>query len=213
MSVPKRQRKESNALYVTTAGEIYKAILQYCIKLPKRYGPLVTHSFVDLGNKVYACCVSANSIYHTNKHEAQMRVDQIILAKNYLYSLQAQIEILTEIIKTDKEEAPWMFKALNKIGTLINEEFRLLSNILPVYRKNYKEAPNDNYNLVSEFGNITDDEMILLKHTLYGYRNRYDEQELCPNLNTEKSQLEYFDNGFNKSSIEINIEKKKKYRY
>ena len=212
MSVPKRQRKESNALYVTTAGEIYKAVLQYCIKLPKRYSSIVTHSFVDLANKAYACCISANSIYHTNKHEAQIRVDQIILAKNYLYSLQAQIEIFTEIIKTNKEEKPWMFKALNKIGVLINEEFRLLSNILPTYRKNYREAPNDNYNLVSEFGNITDDEMVLLKHTLYGYRNRYNEQELCPNLNKEKGQLEYFDNGFNKSSIEINIEKKKKYR-
>ena len=174
MSVPKSKRTESQVQYVTTAGEIYKAVLQYCLKLPTRYSDIVARPLVELANNVYTNTMAANTIHHTTKHEAQMRVDHIILAKNYLFSLQAQLQIAHEIISSNKETKPWMLKTICRIGELIAEENKLLGGVLNKYRQNWKSAPDGSQTLLTEFGNLTDDEIVLLRGTLAAYRSRHD---------------------------------------
>ena len=191
MSVPKGKRSESVVQFIATAGDIHKAVLEYCIKLPNRLNSLICVPMIDLSSHLYRHVVAANSIYHTNKHEAQMRIDNIILARSYLNALVDHISLCHEVLRRSESYQEWMTRRIEKISDLLVYENGLLSSILSYYRRLYKQAQDGNRQYLVEFGQLSDDEISLLRGTLMAYRNRFEPLEMYPIVDIHNRNLSY----------------------
>lgn len=191
MSVPKGKRSESVVQFIATAGEIHRELLMFCVKLPNRWTTLICGPLMGLSSHLYHHVVAANSTYHTNKHEAQIRVDNILLARNYLNSVTDHLSLSHEVLRRSDNYEEWMTDRVEKISQLLVYEGELLTGILAYYRKLYKNAPNGNIQFYSEFGELSDDEISLLRGTLMAYRNRFEPLEMYPIVDIENRKLSY----------------------
>ena len=68
-NVPALKRSPSGYQVVDTAQELYRKVIAMCIKLPKRYTPLVLQPFVELASEVADNTKCANSVFPHNQHE------------------------------------------------------------------------------------------------------------------------------------------------
>ena len=73
MSVPKSQQTESKMQFLETGRNLYKAVMVLATKLPKRYTFYIGRSIYESARDGYRHVKAANSIYPTNRHEAQRR--------------------------------------------------------------------------------------------------------------------------------------------
>lgn len=96
MSVLKSKRTESSIKFLDTAFDLELHTIRCCMKLPKRMTFFIGTELTRLAGAVHTHCKSANSIYPTNAHEAQLRRDHLIEANNCLQALIGKCSILLE---------------------------------------------------------------------------------------------------------------------
>lgn len=124
MSVLKSKRCESKMQFVDTARELEIYTLRYAVKFPKRYTFFITTEIVRLAQSVYNEVKSANSIFPTNAHEAELRRDCLIRANNSLQCLISQLDIAKDAFCSEVEDKVWV-----RWMNLIIEESKLISAV------------------------------------------------------------------------------------
>ncbi len=115
-------------------------------------------------NEVAAATRAANSIYVTNRHEAQLRRDLLIQANNALQKLDGNLgtiydylmenpEIFAEALKDDEKNREERKKRIRKgkrrvasatqaITALINQEAEKIKGLKDSDRRRYKDLPD-----------------------------------------------------------------------
>lgn len=124
MPVLKSKRCESKMQFVDTARELEIYTLRYAVKFPKRYTFFITTEIVRLAQSVYNEVKSANSIFPTNAHEAELRRDCLIRANNSLQCLISQLDIAKDVFCSEVEDKVWV-----RWMNLIIEESKLISAV------------------------------------------------------------------------------------
>ena len=110
--------------FVDTARELEIYTLRYAVKFPKRYTFFITTEIVRLAQSVYNEVKSANSIFPTNAHEAELRRDCLIRANNSLQCLISQLDIAKDVFCSEVEDKVWV-----RWMNLIIEESKLVSAV------------------------------------------------------------------------------------
>ena len=123
MSVLKSKRGTSNMQFVDTARELQIYTIRQCVKFPKRFTFFITTEIVRLSQAVYNGVKSANSVFPTNAHEAQIRRDYLTRANCDLQCLISQLDIAKGLFN-DVDAKVWQ-----KFMDLIAEEARLISAV------------------------------------------------------------------------------------
>lgn len=121
MSVLKSKRAESSIKFLDTAYDLELHTIKCCMKLPKRYTFFIGTELARLAGAVHTHCKSANSIYPTNTHEAELRRDHLIEANNALQALIGKCSVLMELQHGLSEHA------LEHWADLMIEEGRLIA--------------------------------------------------------------------------------------
>lgn len=121
MSVLKSKRAESSIKFLDTAYDLELHTIKCCMKLPKRYTFFIGTELARLAGAVHTHCKSANSIYPTNAHEAELRRDHLIEANNALQALIGKCSVLMELQHGLSE------RALEHWADLMIEEGRLIA--------------------------------------------------------------------------------------
>lgn len=164
MSVPVRERGESPVEFLDLGRKIRAETLRYCLKLPKRLTFYIGTDTMAHANEVAAATRAANSIYVTNRHEAQLRRDLLIAANNALQKLDGNLgtiydylmenpEIFAEGLKDDEEHRDERQKRIKKgrrriasatqtITALINQEAEKIKGLKDSDRRRYKNLPD-----------------------------------------------------------------------
>lgn len=144
-----RLRKEKRPFApVDTAITLYKRVLAACLKMPKRYTYLILKDVIDLSGAVMDNAKCANSVFPTNAHEAQIRIDFWIVARAKLQALSSRIDRFLEIpdTLTYHDEQSGKSKGitvheLDEIADLIIEEMALLTSTIESDRERFKSLP------------------------------------------------------------------------
>ena len=138
MSVKDRFRNESKIEFVYTARLLAVSIIKSCVDTKKgRYTATVSEPAVQSAWKVYECVKRANSIYPTNQHEAQLRRDNLILAKAELYVLDSKIGVAHEFYHFSDHD-------LDEMDDYIDSEHKLIDGVMESDQKRYKNLPGNN---------------------------------------------------------------------
>jgi hypothetical protein len=134
MSVPTGKRGTSEMEFLNTAKKIDEATCRMCRKMPKAMTFLKSQRLAHMAMDAFYNVLSANSIYPTNQHEAQMRRDAFINAACKYKFLIAQMEVIHDIsgIGTDK---------MLEMSALIYKELELLKAIIKKDKARYKNLP------------------------------------------------------------------------
>ena len=146
MSVPKSERTESIFEPVYRAGILYNAVVAMCIKMPKRYTYLILKDTVELSGEVLDYAKMANSIFPTNQHEVQIRIDYWIKARATLQALSGRIDRFHDVLESLSyvEQASGRRKGVTKneikaICDLIDTEQKLLTKTIKNERSRYSK--------------------------------------------------------------------------
>ena len=131
MSVPKGKRGESDVEFLRTARELQLYTIKKCVGFPKRYTFYVSQPIAECATRTYEYLKCANSLYPTNQHEAQRRIDYELHASAELNSLVSQLEVAAELfgIEPDKLKC-WM--------ELVEREMRLVKALIKKDRERYR---------------------------------------------------------------------------
>ena len=143
MSVPKSKRDESKFEVVNNALDLYKFTLSLCLKMPKRYTFLVLQPIVELAGNVADYTKCANSVFPTNAHEAQMRIDYYIRARAELQALISRAGILFEAsgalnYKDEKKTKGVTAHEIEKWSYMMYKELSLVKGAVENDRKRFK---------------------------------------------------------------------------
>lgn len=84
----------------------------------------------------FACCMKA-----PNRHEAQLRRDELMRANNALQNLSPKLQLLYDSILQNPEGYGWIHKAMQRWGDLICEEAKLIAAVKKNDRQRYKDLP------------------------------------------------------------------------
>lgn len=136
MAVIQSKRKPSSVQFLDTAYELNVLTIQNCLKIEKRYTFLISTELVKLANSVHNNVKAANSVFPSNKHEAQIRRDYLIRANSSLQALFSQIDILYGLHPekiTDKMFEAWLDMA--------ETEAKLISGAKSSDKKRYENLP------------------------------------------------------------------------
>lgn len=117
--------------FIHNARSLQIYTIKTCVKMPKRYTFYISQPIVQMAVNIYNDVKSANSIYPTNEHEAQMRRDYLLRANAALYSLVSQIEVAAEILDLETDK-------LKTWSKLIDAETRLIKGVLKDDKERYK---------------------------------------------------------------------------
>ena len=134
MAVLSSQRSTSEIQFLQTARELQVYSIQKCAHYPKRYTFYVSQPLAAIATRIYEDLKLGNSIFPTNAHEAQMRIDYFLKAKAELYNLISQIEVANEI-------APFEEKAMRNWMEIIDKEIKLVKALIKADRARYKDLP------------------------------------------------------------------------
>lgn len=77
--------------FVDTAKKLEAFTLSCCMKAPKRYTFFLTSRIMQLASAVHEHAAAANNIWPTNRHEAQMRRDELTRANIALQNLDPKL--------------------------------------------------------------------------------------------------------------------------
>lgn len=135
MSVIKSKRNQSSAQFLETALQIQHYTLRQCVKFPKRYTILFTQNLTTTATNACTQVKKGNSIFPTNKHEAQLRRDCFLQA-------YAELQALISLISTAYDMFPISENAIVEWMRLINEELRLLKALMKADKQRYKNLPD-----------------------------------------------------------------------
>ena len=111
------------------------------MKAPKRYERFLTGRIMELSSEVHDRVRAANNIWPTNRHEAQLRRDELTRANNALQNLSPKLQLLYDSILQNPEGYGWIHKAMQRWGELINEEAKLIAAAKKNDRQRYKDLP------------------------------------------------------------------------
>ena len=141
MSVYKSKRGESSVQFIETARQLEAHTFACCMKAPKRYERFLTGRIMELSSEVHDRVRAANNIWPTNRHEAQLRRDELMRANNALQNLSPKLQLLYDSILQNPEGYGWIHKAMQRWGDLICEEAKLIAAIQrPSGMKNMGQA-------------------------------------------------------------------------
>lgn len=135
MSVLKSNRKPSDVQFLATAREIELHIYQITKKFPKRFSYTLTAKLIELSMSVYNNLLAGNSVYPTNKREAETRKFYWIYANNSLQCLIAQASIAKDLVPEVSSNS-W-----EQLGLLLAEEAKLIAAVKHSDTKRYKDLP------------------------------------------------------------------------
>lgn len=127
MSVYKSKRGESSVQFIETARQLEAHTFVCCMKAPKRYERFLTGRIMELSSEVHDRVRAANNIWPTNRHEAQLRRDELMRANNALQNLSPKLQLLYDSILQNPEGYGWIHKAMQRWGDLICEEAKLIA--------------------------------------------------------------------------------------
>ena len=123
MSVVKGKRGESSMEFLYNARKLQIYTVQRCAKFPKRYTFYMGQPIAHIGIRIHEYVKLANSIYPSNKHEAQMRRDYFIKARAECNNLVSQVEVASEMFHIDADSVlHWM--------ELIDTEIKLITGVM-----------------------------------------------------------------------------------
>ena len=129
MSVYKSKRGESSVQFIETARQLEAHTFACCMKAPKRYERFLTGRIMELSSEVHDRVRAANNIWPTNRHEAQLRRDELMRANNALQNLSPKLQLLYDSILQNPEGYGWIHKAMQRWGDLICEEAKLIAAV------------------------------------------------------------------------------------
>lgn len=141
MSVYKSKRGESSVQFIETARQLEAHTFACCMKAPKRYERFLTGRIMELSSEVHDRVRAANNIWPTNRHEAQLRRDELMRANNALQHLSPKLQLLYDSILQNPEGYGWIHKAMQRWGDLICEEAKLIAAVKKNDRQRYKDLP------------------------------------------------------------------------
>ena len=134
MSVVKSKRNESCVEFVYTARQLQIYTIQKCVGFPKRYTFYVSTQLANSATRIHECVKKANSVFPTNKHEAQLRMDYLIQANAELNSFVSQVEAARELFEIKYDTIKyWM--------DIVNKEIGLVKAVMKSDRERYKDLP------------------------------------------------------------------------
>lgn len=134
MSVPISKRTKSPVQFLSTGRKACIKSIEMMMQLPKSLRFVLSTKISELAIDTYVQMYIANSIYPTNLHEAQMRIDEFIMVRAKLYALSALIDVC-------KHFHPYKGKDLSEWGSLLDEQISLIGGVLAKDRKRYKSLP------------------------------------------------------------------------
>lgn len=142
MSVYKSKRSESSVQFIETARQLEAHTFACCMKAPKRYERFLTGRIMELSSEVHDRVRAANNIWPTNRHEAQLRRDELTRANIALQNLDPKLQLLYEAARQNPEGCKWIGKAMEQWGAMIAEEAKLLAAVRKKDRQRYKDLPD-----------------------------------------------------------------------
>ena len=145
MSVYKSKRGESSVQFIETARQLEAHTFACCMKAPKRYERFLTGRIMELSSEVHDRVRAANNIWPTNRHEAQLRRDELMRANNALQNLSPKLQLLYDSILQNPEGYGWIHKAMQRWGDLICEEAKLIAAVKKNDRQRYGRYMDDGY--------------------------------------------------------------------
>ena len=134
MSVIKSKRSTSEIQFLHTARELQIYSIQKCAHFPKRYTFYVSQPLAACATRIHEDVKRGNSIYPTNQHEAQMRLDYFLNARAELYNLVSQIEVARELFNIEEHVIKYWME-------MIDTELRLVKALIKTDRARYKNLP------------------------------------------------------------------------
>ena len=135
MSVPWIFRDDSDVEFIFTARQLAASVIKSCVDTKKgRYEGTVSQPVAEVAWEVYGHVKRANSIYPTNKHEAQLRRDEFLLARAKLWDLAGRIGIAHEFYHFSDTD-------MDEMANLLQKELSLVKEMLDSDRKRYKNLP------------------------------------------------------------------------
>jgi hypothetical protein len=134
MSVIKSERKTSELEFLHTARELQIFSIQKCSHFPKRYTFYISQPLANVATRIHQNVKLGNSIYPTNQHEVQIRLDYFLKAKAECNNMVSQIEVAKELFDVDTNIIrDWM--------QLVSKEIKLISALIKTDRARYKNLP------------------------------------------------------------------------
>ena len=113
------------------------SVIKSCVDSKKgRYVETVSRPVVETAWEVYGHVKRANSIYPTNQHEAQLRIDEFILANAKLWDLSGRIGVAHEVYHFSDTD-------LDEMAKLLESEKNLIKEMISSDRKRYRNLPGD----------------------------------------------------------------------
>lgn len=132
MSVIKSERSTSEIQFLHAARELHIYSIKKCVNFLKRYTFYVSQPLANTATRIHEYVKCGNSIYPTNKHEAQMRLDYFLKAKAELNNMVSQIEVANELFSIEPNSIKhWM--------SLVSTEIKLVSVAIKADRARYKD--------------------------------------------------------------------------
>ena len=132
MSVIRSEREVSELQFLNTARELQIYSIKKCVNFPKRYTFYVSQPIANISTRIHQYVKLGNSIFPTNAHEAQLRLDYFLKAKAEVNNLVSQIEVACELFDIEENSMKhWM--------SLISTELKLLKALIKSDRQRYKK--------------------------------------------------------------------------
>lgn len=131
MSVPQGKRGESEMEFLRTARELQIYSIRKCVAFPKRYTFYVSQPLAEAATRTHEYLKCANSLYPTNPHEAQLRIDYELHANAELNNMVSQLEVAAELFGIEPDK-------LKRWSELIDKEIRLVKALIKKDRERYK---------------------------------------------------------------------------
>jgi hypothetical protein len=133
VSVPVPERDPSDMEFVTNARNLQIETIKRCKNLNKSYTFYVGIPLANIARNIRSYTKRANSINPTNKHEAQMRIDQLLYAKAEVHNMISEVEIAAEIVENNFNKKEFM--------KYLDAELKLLSGVIKSDRARYRRLP------------------------------------------------------------------------
>jgi hypothetical protein len=138
--VPKGERNTSDIKFLDCALDLQKHTIKKCKRYPKSYRFFLAIPTADIARRIHENAKLGNSIYATNAHEAQLRLDYFLIAKAEVYNLISQIELASDIFSESSVDESFIIdsKSATYWKGLARTELNLLKGLIKSERERMK---------------------------------------------------------------------------
>ena len=124
MAVESSKRASSNLEFLENARKIAVFAVQRCLRWPKRYQHVLSDRIIVCSLNVLLHCKAANSIYVSNRQEAQKRDSHLVDANINVQQIVSLLDVARMVFEeagTPIKDTVWLqwFKLLDDEGRLI----------------------------------------------------------------------------------------------